>query len=138
MSEISLTTPALLFPAISLLLLAYTNRYIAVTSRVRGLHAQYKLEAGVLLLEQLKILKFRIRLIRDMQLIGILSMLVAAFTMFLIYQGWYILANYAFSLSLILLLSSLCLSAYEIILSNKALFILLSDIKELDIKPLKF
>jgi hypothetical protein len=41
MNQLSLTTPALLFSAISLLLLAYTNRFLAYASVVRNLHARY-------------------------------------------------------------------------------------------------
>jgi Protein of unknown function (DUF2721). len=40
--EINLTTPALLFPAISLLLLAYTSRFLALAALMRELHVRYK------------------------------------------------------------------------------------------------
>lgn len=129
MNELSITTPAVLFPAISLLMLAYTNRYIAISNRIRTLHAQYKNEKSNLILEQIKILRRRIKLIRDMQLNGLLSLFFAAFTMFLIYEDFSQLATYSFTASLVLLLVSLSMSAFEIILSNKALFLLLTDIE---------
>lgn len=130
--ELAITTPAVIFPAISLLMLAYTNRYIAISNRIRTLHMQYKQEKSVIILAQIHILKRRIRLIRDMQLTGILSLFLAALTMFLIYEG-FSAATYSFTISLLLLLISLGMSAYEIILSNKALFILLTDVEhELD------
>jgi hypothetical protein len=130
MNELTLTTPAILFPAISLLLLAYTNRYVAISNRIRALHAQYSKEKSSIILEQIKILKLRIRLIRDMQLMGILSILFASITMFLIYQKVSYFASYIFTFSLLLLIVSLAFSAYEIMLSNKALLILLTDIEE--------
>ncbi|MFN0049790.1 MAG: DUF2721 domain-containing protein [Cytophagales bacterium] len=130
MNELTLTTPAILFPAISLLLLAYTNRYVAISNRIRTLHAQYSKEKSSIILEQIKILKLRIRLIRDMQLMGILSMLFASLTMFLIFEKINYFAGYIFGVSLVLLIVSLAFSAYEIMLSNKALLILLTDIEE--------
>ena len=129
MSDLALTTPAIIFPAISLLLIAYTNRYIAISNRVRTLHAEYKEDKSNIVLAQIEILKKRILLIRNMQLFCILSMLTAALTIFLIYHGFVMMEAYCFSLSLLLLLTSLSMSAYEIILSNKALFILLIDIE---------
>lgn len=131
MQELSITTPALLFPTISLLLLAYTNRYVAISNRIRTLHAQYLLEKNDKIVAQIKILKRRILLIRDMQLNGIMSIFFAAFTMFLIFVGQEWFAIYSFALSIILMMFSLFLAAREIILSNKALDIQLHDMEEL-------
>jgi len=130
MNELTLTTPAILFPAISLLLLAYTNRYIAISNRIRALHAIYSKEKSYIILQQIKILKRRIQLIRDMQLNGILSILFAALTMFLIFLNFRTFASYSFTVSLVLLLVSLTMSAHEIMLSNKALLIMLKDIED--------
>lgn len=129
MNELSITTPAVIFPAISLLMLAYTNRYIAISNRLRSLHQDYSKQKSSVILDQIKILKKRILLIRDMQLYGILSLFFAALTMFLVYEELTFLSTYIFSISLILLLVSLGMSAYEIILSNKALLVLLTDIE---------
>lgn len=129
MNELSITTPAVIFPAISLLMLAYTNRYIAISNRLRSLHQDYSKQKNSVILDQIKILKKRILLIRDMQLYGILSLFFAALTMFLVYEELTFLSTYIFSISLILLLVSLGMSAYEIILSNKALLVLLTDIE---------
>ncbi len=131
MNELTINIPALLFPTISLLLLAYTNRYIAVSNRIRLLHTQYKSDQSNGLLIQIRILKNRILLIRNMQLAGIGSMFVAALTMFLIYykiQEW---AHAVFGFSLVLMLASLSLCAVEIYLSNKALMVQLKDIEHL-------
>lgn len=131
MNELALTTPALLFPTISLLLLAYTNRYIAISNRIRALHNQYTSEPADVIIQQIKILRQRITLIRNMQLIGIGSMFVAAFTMYLIYNGFIEWSHSVFGVSLILMLISLSMCAVEVYLSNKALVVLLKDIEHL-------
>lgn len=129
MQDLQLTTPALLFPTISLLLLAYTNRYIAISNRIRLLHSTYKNEVSDLILKQIKILKKRIYLIRNMQQFGIGGMFGAAMTMFLFYFGLDHLAQFSFAASLISILTSISLCSYEIYLSNKALMIQISDIE---------
>ena len=131
MDELTLTTPALLFPSISLLLLAYTNRYVALSTRIRALHTLYKTEQSSGIIDQIKILKVRILLIRNMQLLGIASVFFAAFTMFLIYYELHNFAHLFFGLSLVMMLSSLAVCGAEIYLSNKALFIQLKDIEHL-------
>ena len=131
MNDLSLTTPALLFPSISLLLLAYTNRYVAISNRIRLLHTQYKIDSSSGIIQQIRILKTRILLIRNMQLLGISSVFFAAFTMFLIYYGVPKIAEIVFGMSLFSMLASLAVCAYEVYLSNKALFIQLKDIEHL-------
>lgn len=131
MNDLALTTPALLFPTISLLLLAYTNRYIAISNRIRALHSQYTSEQSDVIIKQIKILRQRIMLIRNMQLVGIVGMFSAAFTMYLIYNGFTHLVHTVFGISLIMMLISLTLCAVEVYLSNKALLILLKDIEHL-------
>ena len=132
---LSINTPALLFPAISLLMLAYTNRFLALASLIRSLHAAYKDEPaknGVLL--QIKNLRLRLRLIRLMQGYGVMSLFLCVLSMFFIYGDLAVLAGYAFACSLVLMLISLFLSLSEINISTKALEIELSDIEELQ-KP---
>ncbi len=130
MTELNITTPAVLFPAISLLLLAYTNRYIAISNRIRVLYDAYHKDKSEVVLAQIKILKKRIHLIKNMQLFGVLSIFSAALTMFLIYQGLPVWSTRTFFVSILSLLGSLVLSIYEIMLSNKALFLLLREIEE--------
>lgn len=130
MVDLSLTTPALLFPTISLLLLAYTNRYIAISNRIRLLHTIYKADRNSGILQQIQILKKRILLIRNMQQFGIGGMFAAAFTMFLIYYGFSDWAHIVFGMSLVSVLVSLSLCSLEIYLSNKALMIQISDLEE--------
>ena len=128
--DISITTPALLFPAISLLMLAYTNRFLALASLIRNLHATYKdhtNKEGVL--QQIKNLRLRLRLIRLMQFFGILSLILCLLSMFFVYEQMPVWANSLFALSLVAMLVSLFLSLSEIQISTKALEIELSDMK---------
>src|SRR6185503_11030544 len=100
--EITFNTPALLFPAISLLLLAYTNRYLALANLIRKLHDEYmRGEKNHLLLKQIKILRVRINLIRVMQGLGVFSFLCCVITMYSVYEEWVIVIKLAFALSLV-------------------------------------
>ena len=87
MEQLSLTTPALLFSAISLIMLAYTNRFLAYAAVIRNLHGQYLERKEASLLRQIKNLKLRLNLTRWMQIFGISSLLCCVLTMFLIYVG---------------------------------------------------
>lgn len=127
--EINLTTPALLFPAISLLLLAFTNRFLTVATLIRNLHARFKEKPDELIWGQIKNLRLRVKLIRNMQVIGVLSLLLCVVSMFVIFAGNLQAAEFIFGVSLILLIISLAISAWEIQISVKALNIQLSDIE---------
>ncbi len=118
--ELTLSTPALLFPAISLLLLAYTNRFLAVAQVIRQLHAQ--VDGGRQeLVDEIHSLRRRVSLIRAMQGIGVLSLFCCVLCMFLLFAGWVLSGQYVFGLALLLLLWSLGLSVREIQLSGEAL-----------------
>src|SRR5687767_10475294 len=131
--EITFNTPALLFPAISLLLLAYTNRYLALANLIRKLHDEYmKGEKNHLLLKQIKILRVRINLVRGMQWLGVFSFLCCVVTMYGVYGQWFEFTRYIFALSLLSLLASLVISLLEISQSTKALEWELSDMEELE------
>ena len=132
--EINLTTPALLFPAISLLLLAYTNRFLTIATLIRSLHGQFKEKPDDRIWGQIKNLRLRVKLIRNMQVLGVLSLLLCVVCMFVIFAGNLKLAEYIFGVSLILLIVSLPVSAWEIQISIKALNIQLSDIEEYSIE----
>ena len=109
--EITFNTPALLFPAISLLLLAYTNRYLAIANLIRKLHDEYvRGEKNRLILNQIRILRQRINLVRYMQGLGVFSFLCCVVTMYGVYQQWIMLTRYIFALSLLSLLISLVIS----------------------------
>jgi hypothetical protein len=129
--EISFNTPALLFPAISLLLLAYTNRFLALANLVRKLHEEYKRnEHTKIIISQIHSLRRRIRLVRYMQGLGVFSFLCCVVTMYTIYMNWMAAVKYEFAISLLSLLASLIISLVEISQSTKALELELSDIEE--------
>jgi hypothetical protein len=131
--EITFNTPALLFPAITLLLLAYTNRYLALANLIRKLHDEYtRGEKNHLLLKQIKILRVRINLVRQMQALGVFSFLCCVVTMYSVFKEWIVFTRYAFALSLLTLLVSLIISLVEISQSTKALEWELSDMEELE------
>lgn len=127
--EIGLTTPALLFPAISLLLLAYTNRFLAIATLIRQLHKSYLDNPKSILEGQLINLRKRLFLIRAMQLFGLMSLLLCVLAMFFIYLKVGEWGSVIFGISLVLLLLSLLISIREIQLSTKALDIELSDME---------
>lgn len=131
--EITFNTPALLFPAISLLLLAYTNRYLALANLIRKLHDEYmRGEKKNHLLQQIKILRVRINLVRTMQGLGVFSFLCCVITMYGVYARWTMVTSSVFALSLISLLVSLIISLVEISQSTRALEWELSDMEELE------
>ena len=131
--EISLNTPALLFPAISLLLLAYTNRFITLANLTRKLHDEYiKGQKNRILVIQIKNLRARINLIRYMQGLGVFSFLLCVVCMYLIYSQNQEAARIVFGLSLLSLGSSLFISLVEIIKSTNAIELELSDVEELE------
>ena len=129
--KLSLTTPAVLFSAISLLLLAYTNRFLTIAQLVRNLHAKYKENKDQLIFGQIKNLRLRITLIRNMQIFGIVSLLLCVVCMFFLYVEWVGGAEIIFGIALLLLIISLALSVWEIQISVRALNLHLSDIEDL-------
>jgi ABC-type glycerol-3-phosphate transport system permease component len=130
--EISINTPALLFPAISLLLLAYTNRFLAIANLVRKLHDDFpRHENKANVLQQIISLRKRLNYIRLMQGTGVFSFLLCIICMYCIYEGWMFVAKFIFAASLISMLVSLLYSMVEIIQSTKALELELEDIKGL-------
>jgi hypothetical protein len=129
MEELTLTTPALLFSAISLIMLAYTNRFLAYAAVVRSLHEKYQKKKDDNLIRQIKNLRQRLYLTRSMQIFGISSLLLCVITMFLIYVKQHIIAVWVFGIALILLILSLALLIREIQISVKALEHHLGDIE---------
>lgn len=119
--EMSINTPAILFPAISLMMLAYTNRFLALSTLIRKLYATYQ-ESGKdpHLKEQIKNLRRRLNLVRKMQASAVLSFFLCVLSMLLIYLREDAWAVSLFALSLIFLLYSLALSLQEIFLSTRA------------------
>ena len=132
MNDISITTPALLFPAISLLLLAYTNRFLAIANLVRKLFEEYHhVKENENLILQIRSLRKRLNYIRFMQGFGVFSFLLCVLCMYCIYNAWFQMANFLFAISLISLVISLVCSLVEIFKSTSALEVLLSEVEEL-------
>ena len=119
--SIDVTTPALLFPAISLLLLAYTNRFLALAALIRQLYDRYQAHSDGVLLAQIQQLRRRVWLIRSMQSLGVLSLLLCVAAMFALFSGELLLGKLVFGLSLLMLMGSLGFSIWEIYISVEAL-----------------
>jgi len=127
---VHIETPALLFSATSLILLAYTNRFLTIATIVRSLKKKYDEAENKSILLEIKNLNLRITLIRYMQMFGVLSLFFSVFAMMLLFfemQQWGVIL---FALSLLLLLISLAVSFWEISISVNALRLHLSDIAE--------
>ena len=129
MENLTLTTPTLLFSAISLIMLAYTNRFLAYASIIRNLRDTYLENKNEELLAQILNIKQRLNLTRWMQIFGISSLLLCVLTMFLIYVEQSYLAIWVFGIALIFLIISLALLIKEIQISTKALNVHLKDIE---------
>jgi hypothetical protein len=127
--ELTLTTPALLFSSISLIMLAYTNRFLAYANVIRNLHTAYKNDPNKIIKAQIVNLRKRLYLTRSMQIFGITSLLLCVLSMFFIYIKQEFIAIWIFGLALILLIISLTLLIWEIQISVKALELHLEDIE---------
>lgn len=129
MEELTLTTPALLFSAVSLILLAYTNRFLSYAQLVRTLKDQYEQHRSQITVAQIENLRHRLYLTRTMQILGIGSLFLCVVTMFLIYVGLMLLSAYVFGAALLLLVGSLGVPIWEIQISVRALEIHLKDME---------
>ena len=129
MEELTLITPTFLFSAVSLILLAYTNRFLAYTSLVRNLKVKYMENKSSVTKAQIENLKKRLKLTRLMQLYGVASLLLCVATMFLIYIGLQTVSAVIFAVALLFLIISLALSVWEINISSKSIQIHLSDME---------
>ena len=122
--QMTMTTPGLLFPAISLLLLAYTNRFVVLTNVIRRLSGDLDgTESEVLIRRQISMLRRRLNIIRSMQSFAVLSFVVCTLSMFGLFLGWLIVGQILFGVSLLMLVTSLLLSLWEVQLSTAAITI---------------
>ena len=128
--EMSFTSAAVLFPAISLLLLAYTNRFLALATLIRSLHERHRAQPDPLLRAQIANLRYRVTLIRNMQAFGVLSLLLCVITMLVLFIDRQLLAKVTFGISLVLMMISLALSIREIQVSVDALNLQLRDLEQ--------
>jgi len=131
--DISINTPALLFPAISLVMLAYTNRFLALANRVRNLRDEFKKgERKDIIHGQIRNIRYRLKLIKYMQGFGGLTFLGCLACMYFIYIDQMRIAHAVFAISIISLACSLALSLLEIKHSTSAIELELSDIEGLE------
>ena len=128
--EINLTTPALLFPTVSLLMLAYTNRFLTIATIIRNLHDRYREDRNENLLGQIANLRFRVYLIRNMQIFGVLSLLMCVVSMFALFAGWIAAGKWSFAIALLLMIISMLISLRELTISVGALDLLLTNLEE--------
>ena len=133
-AAMNLTTPALLFPAISLLLLAYTNRFLAIATLVRHLSKEYRSTHDDKLKIQIHSLRRRLLMIRNMQVMGTSSLFLCVLAMFLFFAEQGEAGKYVFGVSLAFMLFSLGWSIAELFVSVQALNIELADIEKEKIK----
>ena len=128
--DFTLSTPALLFPTVSLLMLAYTNRFLTLATIIRGLHDRYKNDQDDNLFGQIANLRYRVYLIRNMQIFGVLSLLFCVVSMFALFAGWVVGGQWAFAIALILMIVSMLISLRELQISVGALDLLLVELED--------
>ena len=128
--DIEISTPALLFPAISLLLLAYTNRFLTTGQLIRSLSHQAREHGGQNLSGQIENLKKRLELTKWMQFFGVVSMLMCTISMFAFFLESYEVGKQVFGLSLLIMCLSLCISLWEVYISSNALNLELKDLDQ--------
>lgn len=130
MNELSITTPALMFSAVSLILLAYTNRFLSYAQIVRNLYSEFKRNKDAILYEQIKNLRKRLYMIRSMQTFGVISLFLSMASMLFLYLNMNISGALAFAGGLVSMIISLAISLLEIQISVKALELHLEDMEE--------
>jgi uncharacterized Tic20 family protein len=130
MNELGITTPALMFSAVSLILLAYTNRFLSYAQIVRNLYADYKKNKDMVLVDQIKNLRRRLYMIRAMQAFGVISLFLSMASMLLLYLDIKLLGAITFAVGLISMIISLAISLWEIQISVRALDLHLKDMEK--------
>ncbi|MDD3613858.1 MAG: DUF2721 domain-containing protein [Caldicoprobacterales bacterium] len=126
--NIDITTPALLFPAITLLMLAHTNRFLALANLVRQFRALYDEKPDDRVFKQIENFQKRLNILKYTQFVSVLSFLFCVICMFIFFLNKMLLADITFAISLLLMMASLILSLWEIYLSVDALKVELGDI----------
>lgn len=127
---ITISTPALLFPAISLLMLAYTNRFFGLAAIIRNLHRSHAEKPNPVLLLEIRSMRRRMHLIRDMQSFGIAALILCTVCMFLLFRGYYRAGEAVFGGSILCMLLSLVWALVEVRLSGRALDLHLQDLEQ--------
>ena len=129
--ELSIGTPALLFSTVSLLMVAFTNRFMSMASLIRGLHEKFQKNPDEAIVMQIDNLRLRMKLIQRMQIIAIVSLILSVICMFLLFLNEQLVARWFFGVGLLGMSIALALSAWEITISTKALEVELSDMEDI-------
>ena len=129
--ELSIGTPALLFSTVSLLMIAFTNRFMSMASLIRGLHEKFQKNPDEAIVMQIDNLRLRMKLIQRMQIIAIISLILSVICMFLLFMNEQLVARWFFGVGLLGMSIALALSAWEITISTKALEVELSDMEDI-------
>ena len=130
MNTVALTTPAMLFPAISLLFLAYTQRFLALANLIRNLHkGNIDAQADLVSNMQIASLRRRLHLMRKMQLFGVIAFILCSMSMMSMFMEWNVAGRIIFGTSICSLIVSLLISLFEVWLSTGAIEIALSDME---------
>jgi hypothetical protein len=135
--ELSISTPALLFSTVSLLMIAFTNRFMSMASLIRDLHEKFQKNPDDSILMQIVNLRKRMSLIRNMQIVAIVSLLFSVFCMFFLFLEYQLIASWLFGLGLVGMSIALIMSAWEITISTDALEVELSDMQEIIERKMK-
>lgn len=132
-SFFTIQTPALLFPTVSLLMLAYTNRFLGITSVIRKLHADMSRDEKnhAFYLSQINSLSQRIGLIILAQKTGVSALLSCVLSMVAIFFNIQVSIG-LFALALTFMASSLIFIFRELSISKQALAYILEDCKKID------
>jgi len=133
--EFTFATPALLFPAVSLLFISYTNRFISYAELVRRLHERWQTDNSADVVKQIANLRRRIVLIRNMQIAGAVSLLLCVVCMIVLFFGLVVLAETLFAAALFAMLVSLGILVLEVSISTQALTVQLGNLTRSDRSP---
>lgn len=128
--DFTIQTPTLLFSVISLLMLAYTNRFVVIAGLIRDLYAKYQEQPDDIIKGQLLNLRKRMKIIRNMQVFGALSFFFSVLSLMTIFIDLVPVAEILFGISLVMMLVSLLLLIMELNISVHALNIQLKDFDE--------
>lgn len=124
---LEISTPALVFPALSVLMLAYTNKFIAISKRVRTLHSDHQLNPSPKIHSQIKVMLKRMSYIRNMQITALSGFSSNLLSIAFIFMGFNTIALIFFTLGLLLVLISLIICIIEIYTSTETMALLLED-----------
>ncbi len=130
MMDIAVTTPALLFPAITILFLAYSNRFLTIATRIREKHADFNKTHSPIAEKQIVSFRRRLQYIVAMEMFAVLGIISCIISTGFIFYGFQYYGNVSFAISMLFIVLSLFASIIELFFSTRALNIELEDMEE--------